>query len=38
MKTLLTMENSEGEIYVDYNYVRRNLGDPFGDNDQGNPP
>ncbi|MBR3690644.1 MAG: C40 family peptidase, partial [Eggerthellaceae bacterium] len=37
MKTLLTMENSEGETYVDYNYVRRNLGDPFGNNDQGNP-
>ena len=37
MKSLLTMENDDGDTYVDYNYLRRDLGDPFGKDSDGNP-
>ena len=37
MKGLLTMENGDGETFVDYNYLRRDLGDPFGEDGNGNP-
>ncbi|MBQ9955433.1 MAG: C40 family peptidase [Eggerthellaceae bacterium] len=37
MKGLLTMENSDGEEFVDYNYLRRDLGDPFGEVGNGSP-
>ena len=37
MKGLLTMENGDGDTYVDYNYLRRDLGAPFGEDKSGNP-